>query len=318
MSDIINTTKSLTLNMDDKNELERIRLIAHALSVQERLDIIKDLFDSSKSLTEIATDLDIPLSSVSRHLDALAEAGLVHITYRPGPKGHTKYASLSLVKYSVNLLPSKRSPSRLKEYVVDLNVGSFCEADIVAPCGMLSGHEAIEHFDDPKHFFSPMRFRAECIWFSEGFITYRFPANVLYHHKCSRISFSFECCSEAPCYNNDWPSDITVLINGVEVLTFTSPGDFGGRRGKYTPDFWPTSSTQYGFLKTVTVTQKGVFTDNDTFVHDHVTFSDLNLYECSNIEFKIGIKSDAVHKGGINLFGRFFGDYPQALQMRVK
>ena len=318
MSDIINTTKSLTLNMDSKNDSDRIRLIAHALSVQERLDIIKNLVDTSKSLTEIATDLNIPLSSVSRHLDVLAEARLVNITYRPGPKGHTKYASLALTKYSVNLMPIKRSPSRLKEYVVDLNVGAFCEANITAPCGMLSGHEAIEHFDEPKYFFSPLRFRAECLWFNEGFITYRFPASVLYHHTCNRISFSFECCSEAPCYNNDWPSDITVLINGIEVITFTSPGDFGGRRGKYTPHFWPINSTQYGFLKTVTVTQKGVFTDDDTFVHDHVTFSDLKLYEHSNIEFKIGIKADAVHKGGLNLFGRFFGDYPQAITMKVK
>lgn len=45
------------------------------------------------------------------------------------------------------------------------------------------------------------------------------------------ISFSFEVCSETIYYNNHWPSDITVSVNDVEVATFTSPGDFGGRRG---------------------------------------------------------------------------------------
>lgn len=318
MSDFIRKNQTKTLSLSNKKDHEEIRVISHALSVKERLDILNHLADATKSLTDLANDLDIPLSSVSRHLDVLEKAELVEIIFRPGPKGHTKYASLKTTKYAINLMPAKTSPSRLKEYSVELNLGAFCEIDISAPCGMLSGHEAIERFDDPNVFFSPMRFKAECLWFNEGFITYRFPSHVLYHHKCNRITFSFECCSEAPCYNNDWPSDITVIINGIEVTTFTSPGDFGGRRGKYTPNFWPISSTQYGFLKTITVNEKGVFTDDNTFLHNHVTFSDLNLYDGNNIELKIGVKADASHKGGINLFGRFFGDHPQGIIMKVK
>ena len=53
-------------------------------------------------------------------------------------------------------------------------------------------------------------------------------------------------------------------------------------------------------------------------MHDHVKFDDLKLYEGSAIKLDIGIKEDAEHKGGINLFGKNFGDYPQAIVMIVK
>ena len=31
------------------------------------------------------------------------------------------------------------------------------------------------------------------------------------------LEFSFEACAEAPGYRNEWPSDIGVSVNGVEV-----------------------------------------------------------------------------------------------------
>ena len=32
---------------------------------------------------------------------------------------------------------------------------------------------------------------------------------------------------------------------------------------------------------------------------------------------KIGIKPDAIHKGGINLFGKNFGDYKQSIILKI-
>jgi len=32
---------------------------------------------------------------------------------------------------------------------------------------------------------------------------------------------------------------------------------------------------------------------------------------------KIGIKEDAAHKGGINIFGDGFGDYPQDIVLKL-
>lgn len=137
-------------------------------------------------------------------------------------------------------------------------------------------------------------------------------------HKCRELSFSFEICSETLYYNNKWPSDIIVSINGTEVVTFTSPGDFGGRRGKYIPDLWPVTSTQFGSLKKLRQTKPwGGYIDN-IFMHDRIKFDDLKLYKRSSVKLDIGIKEDAEYKDRINIFGKNFGDYPQAIVMTVK
>ena len=103
----------------------------------------------------------------------------------------------------------------------------------------------------------------------------------------------------------------------MEVLTFTSPGDFGGRRGNFTPKFWPTTSTQYGLLKKVTINNTGVYLD-DTFLHNQINLANLQLTSKNMIEFKLEVKTDAVHCGGMNLFGAKSGNYPQAIIMSVR
>jgi predicted transcriptional regulator len=102
----------------------------------------------------------------------------------------------------------------------------------------------------------------------------------------------------------------------VEICTFTSPGDFGGRRGKYTPEYWPITSTQFGILKRVTVNKTGVYLDNQLIDSKNI-FDDLQLLKGNAIQLTIGIKDDAIHKGGINIFGKNFGDYPQGIIMTL-
>lgn len=203
------------------------------------------------------------------------------------------------------------------EYSVEMPVGMFTRCNILAPCGMISDHDYIEKVDDVKVFFSPRRTEAECLWFNAGFIGYDFPLPPTSKQNFSELSFSFEICSEADYYNNNWASDITVCINGVEILTFTSPGDFGGTRGKYTPEFWPTYSTQFGLLKKITVNSTGVYLDN-SLVHNKITLHDLRLFENNSVQLEIGVKETAEHRGGLNLFGKNFGDYNQAIIMYLK
>ena len=40
-----------------------------------------------------------------------------------------------------------------------------------------------------------------------------------------------ELSSEVPGTNANWPSDITLWVNEIEIGTWTSPGDFGDKRG---------------------------------------------------------------------------------------
>ena len=41
------------------------------------------------------------------------------------------------------------------------------------------------------------------------------------------------------------------------------------------------------------------------------------MSKSSFVAVRIGVKPDAAHVGGINLFGRKFGNYPQDLILRI-
>lgn len=299
-------------SQDEKSILQ----IGYALSSPERLKILKSLLYENKSLATLSHELDIPPTSLSRHIDILTNAKLIFLNYQPGPKGHTKHCALASLGFSVSFNQNARVDQPTL-YSVELPIGVFSHCHIEQPCGMLSKDSPLAPFDTPNCFFIPERIYAECLWFDRGFISYNFPSpDAEKLKKASQISFSFEICSETHCYNNEWPSDITVYINKVEICTFTSPGDFGGRRGKYTPAYWPITSTQFGMLKRITVDKTGIYVDNQ-LIDKRDIFDELRLFEGSAIQLTIGIKDDAIHKGGINLFGKNFGDYPQGIIMTI-
>jgi predicted transcriptional regulator len=316
MSDIINSTKNIVLSIHDKNNHDYIARLGKAMSVPERIRIMEAISLAPMNLMEISKKLDIPLASVSRHIDALSDAQLIFLNYQPGLKGHTKMCSKMALSAGISFEDSPVCDTN-KNFKVEMPLGLFRGCSVTAPCGLLSNESPIGKFDDPSAFFLPESNLAECLWFDIGFIDYIFPnPRSAAGGKNNSLSFSFELCSEAVYYNNNWPSDITVLINGVEAVTFTSPGDFGGRRGHFTPEFWPVTSTQFGLLKTVTVAPQGVYLDNALY-NSKLSFSDFNINGKPFIKFSIGIKPDAVHRGGINLFGKNFGDFPQAIIMTM-
>jgi transcriptional regulator, ArsR family len=130
------------------------------------------------------------------------------------------------------------------------------------------------------------------------------------------MEFSAELCSETADYNLDCPSDITLWINGIEAGTWTCPSDFGGRRGKLNPDWWEDKNTQYGNLKTWRIDETGTYLDEELISNKRI--KEYSLAEGDYISVRIGIKEDAPHVGGVNIFGSCFGDYPQDLVMKLK
>jgi predicted transcriptional regulator len=131
----------------------------------------------------------------------------------------------------------------------------------------------------------------------------------------TRLELSAELCSEAPHHNNDYPSDITVWVNDVEIGTWTSPGDFGGKRGRLNPPWWNDSHSQYGMLKIWSVDREGSYVDG-TPASDN-GLRRLMLAPQQPITVRIGIKPEAEHPGGFNLFGRGFGNYEQDVVLRL-
>ena len=113
--------------------------------------------------------------------------------------------------------------------------------------------------------------------------------------------FSFEACSEAPNYAEDWPSDITISIAGIDCCTWRCPGDFGARRGLLSPQWWSNSmATQYGILNRIEINNEGSFLNN--IKTSDVRIQDLGIANLQNVPIRIGNKEDAEYIGGFNLF----------------
>ena len=91
---LIDIEKHSDLFINKDEDVESILKIAKALSSPERIQILKTLYLHSTTLSKLSKELKIPLTSISRHIDVLADAQLVRVSYRPTLKGHTKYCSL--------------------------------------------------------------------------------------------------------------------------------------------------------------------------------------------------------------------------------
>ena len=105
-------------------------------------------------------------------------------------------------------------------------------------------------------------------------------------------------------------------LNGVEIGTWTCPSDFGGQPGLLTPTWWESWNSQYGLLKVWTITNSGSFIDG-RHISD-VALDALYLADSPTLTVRIGVKPDARHVGGINIFGRQFGNYPQDIILRLR
>lgn len=308
----------ISFDLTNDNDIERIKEIGGALNSIEKLKILKLISKRPMNLSELSSVLKIPVSTVFYDVNQLTKAGLVKLTYQPGLKGKTKVCSKAILGLNINFADIEDSNlyNNTERKSFEMPVGAFTESQVNAPCGMASTESLIENcWDNPIGFYSEERLKAELLWFDSGFISYSFPS-VSNAKDYKNISVSFEVCSETAYFHNDWPSDITIWINDVEIATYTSPGDFGGRRGNLTPEFWQTNMTQFGLKKTFTINEKGVLIDG-ILKNKNVSISDLGITSNKPIILKIGIKENAIHKGGINLFGKHFGDYPQAIVLEL-
>jgi predicted transcriptional regulator len=195
-------------------------------------------------------------------------------------------------------------------------IGLYTSCDVSAPCGLCSTENVLGVLDVPDFFLDPHRMNASLIWFRRGFVEYKFPNNgKVLGAKIDRLEFVMELSSEVPGTSLDWPSEISLWVNNVKIGTWISPSDFGDKRGVYTPQWWKLEGSQYGKLVTWRISRSGTSV-NDVQISD-VTLDKLDLDKHHGIRLRIGIDETARHPGGINIFGRGFGNYDQDIVMRI-
>lgn len=284
------------------------------LASRPRLQILELLSMGDMSVSELAQALRLPQPSVTVHVKKLEEANLIECRYQPGQQGFQKMSSRRCDRIFIDL-PAPEILDESTQIEIAMPIGVYRSIRAEGTCGLINDESIIGLFDDPASFLDPQHVFAQLIWFSHGWVEYVFPNRVPAGVTVTGLEISVELCSEAPCHNADWPSDITLWINGVEIGTWTCPGDFGGKRGRFTPPWWRLENTQYGLLKTWRVLNSGSLLDGEPL--SDVTLADLRLPESLEISVRFGIKDDAVHRGGLNLFGAHMGNYAQDLTLRL-
>lgn len=303
--------KHLELRIENEGELYRV---AHALASPVRIQIIRALGEESMNVGELSQKLGIPMSSAALAVKTLEQAGLIMSEMQPGARGAMKICSRKTDTVSLSLMPEETHD--INVLTLQMPIGGYSLAEGIQPtCGVVGDNAYICDMDDPRGFYVPGRFGAQLIWFRQGSLEYRFSYHQMDKMDIDWLELSFEACSEAPMHRDPWKSDIAVSINGKRLGVWTSPCDCGGRHGRITPDWWPETSTQYGFLKVWRVTQEGSFVENERL--SGVNIGALGLDKQPYISVRIEVPEDAQNIGGINLFGEGFGDYPQGIVLRL-
>lgn len=300
-------TGILELSADSSAETFR------ALASETRLSILALLGNGDLNINEIGVALGLAQPTVTKHMQTLEHAGLVECEYKPGIQGMQKRCRVCVERVLINLNGHRTVADCIEE--IAMPVGLFTSAEPVPTCGLVNAERVIGFLDEPQSFYHPDRGAARLLWMQDGYVEYVFPNTLPSSMEVQRLEFAAEVCSECPDYCNDYPSDITVWVNGVEIGTWTSPGDLGGKRGRLNPPWWADHMTQYGMLKVWSIDRNGSYVDG--LVAGSATIRDAGVEPRVPVTVRVGIREGAQHVGGFNLFGRGFGNYDQDPTMRL-
>lgn len=304
-------SRHLTLSLSD---VDQLCPVAKALSSPIRVKMLQLLHNRAMNVGELADALNLPVSTAALNIRQLEDSGLITTVIQPGIRGAMKLCARRVESVSVLLSPAPQTENSALE--LSLPIGSYSSAEGIQPeCGLVSDHAWIGESNMPHAFYHPDRFGAQMLWFHSGFLEYRLSLGEIRPDQVEWIEFSMELSSNAPLYRPDFKSDISVMVNGQSLGTWTSPGDYGSRRGRLNPSWWSSTSSQYGLLKTWRVDAMGSHLDG--VCSSATTLRDLCLEESEFISLRVGVSADAEHVGGLNLFGERFGDCAQDIIMRV-
>lgn len=265
------------------------------------------------NLQDMAKILNVTNGALTSHIRILHDAGIIHIETENGAKGIQKICSLTNHRYVLNFSP--KEDTHIKSHFLEIPIGSYTDHLITPTCGLATTTKAIGSYDFPIYFDDPERIYAAILWFTTGYLEYSIPNYLLKNQKLIELRISQELCSEVPGNYDNWPSDIHFSINNKPLGYWTSPTDFVAKRGLYTPNWWDIGSSQYGMLKTLSITESGTYIDN--MMISDTTLNDLALAPSKTIKYRISVPSDAQNVGGCTIFGQGFGNYNQNIRVTL-
>lgn len=287
--------------------------VYEALASSVRIRIIRLLSGKSMNVRELAEALGLSSAIMTMHVKKLEKAGII-TSAMTRSKGGAAQKVCSLQTDSIEIVFPPRAGAEREFHRTEVSIGHYTDFSITPTCGICTPERVIGIFDDPRHFLDPERVNAKILWFGEGYIEYKIPNYLLHSEQPEELEISMEISSEAPLTNNEWPSDISFCLNGILVGTWTSPGDFGGSRGRLNPRWWYTDVNQYGLLKRLKITRDGTYMDGLKL--SGVTLDQVDIRR-SQWTFRMAVPGDAEHVGGLTLYGSAFGNYAQDIVFQL-
>lgn len=282
--------------------------VYEALASSVRLRIIQLLSKNKLNVKELASELNLSSAIVTMHVKKLETAGLI-ATDR---QGRSKVSSLKVDAININF--PEKIYTAYETLETSIPIGQYTNYEITPPCGLATSEDFIGVNDHPKYFMDPKRMDAQILWFTQGFIEYQVP-NLLEESQLEMLEISLEIASEFPFSNNNWPSDITFYLNGKELGTWTSPGDFSDVRGKNNPSWYPDNLNQYGLLKTIRIMAHGTYMEGEPL--SDVRITDFPLSETQLWTLRVEVKEDAKNVGGCTIYGKNFGNHDQDINLKL-
>lgn len=327
-------------------EGQNVTRVVKALSSEVRLRILDLLDEGEMNIQMLEERLQLSKTAVVSHLRSLEEAGFITTRYVPGSVGNQKMCTKVYDRLIFNFTPQRENGERKQYYEVEVSPGNYFDFQVYPPCGLADEGHVIHKWDDPAAFFDLERVKAQIVWCAYGYVEYRFPLNIPFQDLGLRsVNIMLEIGAQGGLHalnaqgekeyhpalimpNNmtkeritESKTDITFWVGGVE--TFTLPVEEYSRYergGRYTPKWWRGSA--YGTLVSLWVGPDGTFLegqkvgdvtldqilDNNRLVKDRLLKT--SLTSSDYLSFRVGIKPEAKHISGFNIFGKGFGNYP--------
>jgi predicted transcriptional regulator len=282
-----------------------------ALDSEPRLSILRHLYKyPSLSMNELSEKLGVTHGAITGHIKILAASNLIFVREERGGRGTKKRISLNRERIQVDLAWNTGDRIIRKETIP---IGSFINVEVKPPCGIASAESMIGTVDTPSSFSLSERIAAEILWIAGGFVEYSIPIPSGLSGRLEKIEITMEISSEAPGTCEEWPSDISFILNGRDVGTWTSPGDYGAMQGQLNPPWWDVNWNQYGLLKCLSVTRNGVYMD-DLRLSDY-TIDEIVDSGSRFLTIRFAVMGNCDNPGGLTLFGEKFGNYRQPLSV---
>ncbi len=219
------------------------------------------------------------------------------------------------------------------QVVMDMPIGNYYTSFIDSmPCGMVL-YNGSAFFDNCDVFKTSSHYYATLLWFGkDGFLAYNVS---LPNITPIDLRIFMEVSSEAPLHNENYPSDLSIYINKDKYLTYNINGDYGGEYPRYMPQNlknWNKDYSQHGEPLLIEINDFGTFIvdkkvtekEVDDWLYRRIDLplkrvSDKTIkgIDMSNMDFVLSIDKDSQHVGGLNVYGKRFGNYAHGIVFSI-